>query len=176
MASASTKAEPAASSSLVLNGRSVDPTSGARLDSSEPTKRAGTKQQTPPKGSKGTGARTGDFVAEDVAPPLYTDGTLDDGPDPFDDERATAMPTPIERDPDATKVRPREEEGGDDESTERVTDPPRAPCFEELRAGSNRAAEEETQRAHRRAEERAQHGGEDGDGMPQQPQQQPRQP
>lgn len=85
---------------LVLNGRPVD-ANGRRLDTGErPSSRDGRKAA-----DDGTTVERDDrtLVRTFLAPPLMTDGTIDDGADPFDDGSIPLHPLPLENDPATTR-------------------------------------------------------------------------
>jgi hypothetical protein len=90
----------AASSQLVLHGEVVDP-SGTTTEAPEPKVQPGAAKRLQAKDPKAA-ARAG-FVAEEIVPDLNSDGTLADGDDPFAEDHATAMITPIERNPETTR-------------------------------------------------------------------------
>ncbi len=85
---------------LVIDGKRVD-ADGA--STREPTLAPNGVRATPRRG-RGRVRAAAPGVERWLAPPLNTDGTIDDGPDPFEGKRIQVQPIPIEDDAAATSA------------------------------------------------------------------------
>lgn len=86
-------------STLIMKGRRVDPEGEPRSDEVGPRRAGGASRV---RRELSSGRRDG--RTEPQAPPLLADGTIDDGPDPFEDSYVPVQAIPIEDDPYTTST------------------------------------------------------------------------